>query len=76
MRVTPLNGFKFLAVLLCVWECIAQAGLVSPLIVPPLSKILQSFGSLVWSGQLPLHIFGPIKQTYRNRNSVSMKRLN
>ena len=62
MRETQLNGFMFLAALLVVWECIAQAGLVNPLIVPPLSKILQSFGSLVWSGQIPLHILASMKR--------------
>jgi ABC-type nitrate/sulfonate/bicarbonate transport system permease component len=62
MRETKLNGFIFLTALLVVWECITQAGLVSPLIVPPLSKILQSFGSLVWSGQIPLHILASMKR--------------
>jgi ABC-type nitrate/sulfonate/bicarbonate transport system permease component len=62
MWETKLNGVIFLAALLVVWECIAQAGLVSPLIVPPLSKILQSFGSLVWSGQIPLQILASMKR--------------
>jgi ABC-type nitrate/sulfonate/bicarbonate transport system permease component len=62
MRETKLNEVIFLAALLVVWECIAQAGLVSPLIVPPLSKILQSFGSLVWSGQIPLQILASMKR--------------
>jgi ABC-type nitrate/sulfonate/bicarbonate transport system permease component len=61
-RETKLNGFIFLAALLVLWECIAQAGLVSPLIVPPLSKILQSFGSLVWSGQIPWQILASMKR--------------
>jgi len=52
----------FLAVLLCVWECIAQAGLVNPLIVPPPSKILHSFASLAWSGQIPLQILANMKR--------------
>jgi ABC-type nitrate/sulfonate/bicarbonate transport system permease component len=62
MRETQLNGLIFLAALLVVWEFIAQVGLVSPLIVPPLSKILQSFGSLVWSGQIPLQILASMKR--------------
>ena len=62
MRETKLNGLIFLTAQLFVWEGIAQAGLVSPLIVPPLSKILQSFGSLVWSGQIPLQILASMKR--------------
>jgi ABC-type nitrate/sulfonate/bicarbonate transport system permease component len=61
-RETQLNGLIFLASVLFVWECIAQAGLVSPLIVPPPSKILQSFASLVWSGQIPLQILASMKR--------------
>jgi ABC-type nitrate/sulfonate/bicarbonate transport system permease component len=62
LRETQFNGFMFIAALLVVWECIAQVGLVSPLIVPPLSKILQSFCSLVWSGQIPLQILASMKR--------------
>jgi ABC-type nitrate/sulfonate/bicarbonate transport system permease component len=62
MRETQLNGVIFLAALLCVWELIAQAGMVSPLIVPPPSKILQAFGSLVWSGQMPWQILASMKR--------------
>jgi ABC-type nitrate/sulfonate/bicarbonate transport system permease component len=61
-RETQLNGLMFLAALLVVWEFIAQAGLVNPLIVPPPSKILQAFGSLVWSGQIPLQILASMKR--------------
>jgi ABC-type nitrate/sulfonate/bicarbonate transport system permease component len=62
MRESRLNGVMFLAALLLVWELIAQAGLVSPLIVPPVSKILQSLGSLVWSGQIPGQILASMKR--------------
>jgi ABC-type nitrate/sulfonate/bicarbonate transport system permease component len=62
IREAKLNGLMFLAALLLVWEFIAQAGIVSPLIVPPPSKILQAFGSLVWSGQIPLQILASMKR--------------
>src|SRR5437667_11161900 len=56
IRESKLNGVLFLLALLVVWELIAQAELVNPLIVPPLSKIFISFWSLVSSGQIPLQI--------------------
>ena len=62
IRESKLNGFFFLLGLLVAWELVAQAEWVSPLIVPPVSKILNSFSSLVWSGQIPLQILASLKR--------------
>ena len=62
IRESKLNGVLFLLALLVVWELIAQAELVNPLIVPPLSKIFISFWSLVSSGQIPLQILVSTKR--------------
>ncbi|MBM2803733.1 MAG: transporter permease [Deltaproteobacteria bacterium] len=48
--------------LLVVWELVAQAEWVNPLIVPPLSKILKIFSEQVFSGQIPLQIFVSMKR--------------
>ena len=56
MSESKLNGFLFFLGLLIVWELVAQAGLINPLIVPPLSRILRVFSELVWSGQIPLQV--------------------
>jgi ABC-type nitrate/sulfonate/bicarbonate transport system permease component len=62
MRESKLNGFIFLIAVLSVWELIASAGLVNPLILPRLSNILQTFGSLVLSGHIPAQILASMKR--------------
>lgn len=62
MRESKLNGFFFFLGLLIIWELVAQAGLINPLIVPPLSRILRVFSELVWSGQIPLQVFVSMKR--------------
>jgi len=62
VRTSKLNGIVFLLALLVLWECVAQAGWVNPLIVPPLSRILQVFYDLVSSGQIPLQIVASMKR--------------
>ena len=62
MRESKLNGFFFFLGLLITWELVAQAGLINPLIVPPLSRILRVFSELVWSGQIPLQVFVSMKR--------------
>jgi ABC-type nitrate/sulfonate/bicarbonate transport system permease component len=62
MRAAKLNGLLFLLGLLAVWELVAQAEWVNPLIVPPLSKILRIFSELVFSGQIPLQILVSMKR--------------
>ena len=62
MRPAKLNGVVFLGALLVLWELISQAGWISPLIVPPLSRILQLFYDLVSSGQIPLQILASLKR--------------
>src|SRR5713226_4246984 len=64
IRESKLNGFLFILVLLVVWELLAQAELLNPLIVPPLSKILDTFASLVWSGQIPLQIIASLQRAF------------
>jgi len=48
--------------LLAVWEFVAQAEWINPLIVPPLSKILEIFFEMVFSGQIPLQILLSMKR--------------
>jgi ABC-type nitrate/sulfonate/bicarbonate transport system permease component len=62
MRLSKLNGLSFLLCLLILWEVVAQLGWVSPLIVPPLSRILTAFSELIWSGQIPLQILLSMKR--------------
>jgi ABC-type nitrate/sulfonate/bicarbonate transport system permease component len=62
MRPTKLNGFIFLFGLLALWEIVTQAGWVSGLVVPPLSRILRTFSDLVWSGQIPLQVLVSMKR--------------
>jgi ABC-type nitrate/sulfonate/bicarbonate transport system permease component len=64
MRASKLNGFVFLIALLSVWELIAWAGLMNPLILPRLSSILLTFGSLVSSGQIPAQILASMKRAF------------
>ena len=62
MRPDKLNGLLFLLGLLVVWELVAQAELVNPLIVPPLSKIFRIFFELSFSGQIPTQILVSMKR--------------
>jgi ABC-type nitrate/sulfonate/bicarbonate transport system permease component len=62
MATAKLNGVLFLGALLILWELISQAGWISPLIVPPLSRILQLFYDLVCSGQIPMQILASLKR--------------
>jgi len=62
MRAAKLNGVLFLLGLLAVWELVAQAEWVNPLIVPPLSKILRIFSELIFSGQIPMQILVSMKR--------------
>jgi ABC-type nitrate/sulfonate/bicarbonate transport system permease component len=62
MRESKLNGWLFFLGLLALWELIAQAELVNPLIVPPVTRILRIFADLVWSGQIPLQILTSLKR--------------
>ena len=62
MRAAKLNGLVFLLGLLAVWELVAQAEWVNPLIIPPLSKILRIFSELVFSGQIPMQILVSMKR--------------
>lgn len=59
---SKLNGVVFLAALLGLWELVAQAGWVNPLIVPPLSRILAIFYDLALTGQIPLQILASMKR--------------
>lgn len=62
MPVAKLSGLFFLLGVLLVWELVAQAGWVDPLIVPPVSKIALTFFELLGSGQLPLQLLASLKR--------------
>ncbi|HXF76330.1 MAG TPA: ABC transporter permease [Methylomirabilota bacterium] len=59
---SKLSGLFFILAVFALWELVARAELVNPLVVPPLSKVLGVFVELLWSGQIPAQI------------AVSMKR--
>src|SRR6476469_7486918 len=62
MSATKLNGFGFLLLVIALWEAVTQAGWISPLIVPPLSRIFEIFYNLLISGQIPLQIAASMKR--------------
>ena len=62
MRESKLNGVFFLLALLLIWELMARAEWVNPLIVPAVSRIVRTFSELVWSGQIPLQILASLKR--------------
>jgi len=62
MSATKLNGFGFLLLVMALWEAVTQAGWISPLIVPPLSRIFEIFYNLLISGQIPLQIAASMKR--------------
>jgi ABC-type nitrate/sulfonate/bicarbonate transport system permease component len=62
MRPAKINGLLFLLGLLVVWEIVAQAEWVNPLIVPALSKILTIFAETIADGQIPSQILVSMKR--------------
>ncbi len=62
MRDSKINGIVFLFAVMIAWELAARLNWVNPLIVPPLSRILASFGSLVASGEIPLQVLASMKR--------------
>jgi ABC-type nitrate/sulfonate/bicarbonate transport system permease component len=62
MYESKLNGFFFLLVLMLAWELVARLEWVNPLIVPPLSRIVASFGSLMGSGEIPSQVLASMKR--------------
>jgi NitT/TauT family transport system permease protein len=62
LRESKLNGLFFLLGLLLVWELMARAEWVNPLVVPPVSRILRTFFDLLWTGQIPLQILASLKR--------------
>lgn len=62
MLRTSYNGALFLLGVMAIWELVARAEWVNPLIVPPLSRILAVFSELFWSGQIPSQILVSMKR--------------
>jgi ABC-type nitrate/sulfonate/bicarbonate transport system permease component len=62
MRESKLNGFSFLLGLLIVWELVARAEWVNPLIIPAPSKIALTFSELLWSGRISLQLAASLKR--------------
>lgn len=62
MRSDKTNGLLFLLGLLAVWEIVARAEWVNPLIVPPFSKILAIFAETIADGQIPAQILVSMKR--------------
>jgi len=62
MGLKKLTGILFVCGLLVVWEIVARAELINPLIVPAPSRILGIFWGLVASGQIPMQIVFSMKR--------------
>src|SRR4029434_6026215 len=62
MRESKLNGVFFLLALLLVWELVARAEWVNPLIVPAVSKIVGTFSELFRSGRIPVQILASLQR--------------
>ena len=61
-RESKLNGVVVLLGLMAAWELAARTGVVNPLFVPPMSKILKSFFSMAVSGDIPAQILASMKR--------------
>jgi ABC-type nitrate/sulfonate/bicarbonate transport system permease component len=61
-RRSRLHSVGFVLCLLAAWESAAQLGWLNPLVIPRLSRILESFSALVLSGQIPLQIIASLKR--------------
>jgi ABC-type nitrate/sulfonate/bicarbonate transport system permease component len=62
MHDSKFAGVVFLLLLMLAWETAARWQWLNPLLVPPLSKIFQSFGALLLSGEIPLQILASLKR--------------
>jgi ABC-type nitrate/sulfonate/bicarbonate transport system permease component len=61
-RESKFNGLFFLVGTLLLWELVSRAGWANPLILPPVSRIFASFGSLLSSGQIPAQILVSLRR--------------
>ena len=61
-RESKLNGFLVLLGALAAWELVSRAELIHPLFFPPMSKILRSFFSLLFSGDIFIQILSSMKR--------------
>src|SRR5438309_4134930 len=57
-----LTGILFFCGLLVVWEIVARAELINPLIVPAPTRILGIFWGLVATGQIPMQTVSSMKR--------------
>ena len=62
MRESKFNGVLCLLGVLAIWELMAQAEWVNPLVVPPVTRILRIFVDLIWSAQIPLQVVASLKR--------------
>lgn len=54
------RAFQYLILpiaILVIWQSLSQAGFIKPIILPPPSKVVQTFWDLIKTGQLPQHIW-------------------
>lgn len=61
-RESNFSGLIFFLALLGLWELAAYAAWLNPLFCPPLSKVLDTFWSLVLSGEIPWQILASMKR--------------
>ena len=53
---SKINGVFALLALMAFWEIVARAGLLNPLLFPPLSRIVGAFLALIASGEIPVQV--------------------
>ncbi len=61
-RESKLNGFLVLLSVMAAWELVSRTEMLNPLFFPPMSKILRSFFSLVFSGEILAQILSSMRR--------------
>lgn len=59
---SKLNGVAVLLGVVAAWEIASRAEVVNPLFIPPMTKILRSFFTLVAAGDIPAQILTSMKR--------------
>ena len=62
MKVRRINGVIALAAMLLLWELIARLELVHPIFFPPMSRIVETFGEMLLSGEIPRQVLVSLRR--------------
>lgn len=61
-RESKLNGLLVLLGVMAAWELASRLEMLNPLLFPAMSKVLKSFFSLVFSGEIPAQILNSMRR--------------